>query len=136
MNKYEQVLEYIFDNDYEGAESVYNYLKHKRNLSITCQTNYIDIITNKTNKFFFKLYMHDGIDWEFYDYGYLQNNYFYALASKILLFNIQNIEFKLSRRQDSINHIIIEDNNISYLLFNPNHQIIDELFKYIQTKMI
>ncbi|AGD92731.1 hypothetical protein LBA_00813 [Megavirus lba] len=80
--------------------------------------------------------MHDGTDWEFYDYGYLQNNYFYALASKILLFNIQNLEFKLSRRQDSVNHIIIEDNNISYLLYNPNYKIIDELFKYIQTKMI
>ncbi|QGR54214.1 hypothetical protein [Moumouvirus maliensis] len=131
MNKYSEVIIFALEDDFIGSDSLYNLLKHKRNLSITCQQNFFDIINDSTNKFFFKLYIHNGDKWDFFDYGYLVNSYFYALESKLLIFNIPNIEFKISRHQDSDNHILIEDNNISYLLYNPHKEIIDKLFSYI-----
>ncbi|AGF85035.1 hypothetical protein QJ854_gp747 [Moumouvirus goulette] len=131
MNKYSDVIVFALEDDFIGSDSVYNLLKHKRNLSITCQQNYIDIMDSSTNKFFFKLYIHNNDKWDFFDYGHLVNSYFYALSSKLLIFNIPNIEFKISRHQESSNYIIIEDNNMAYLLYNPHEEIIYKLFDYI-----
>ncbi|AGC02217.1 hypothetical protein H012_gp235 [Acanthamoeba polyphaga moumouvirus] len=136
MNKYKEVIIFALENDFIGSDSVYNLLKHKRNLSITCQQNFINIMDNTTNKFFFKLYIHNNNKWDFFDYGYLVNSYFYALASKLLIFNVPDIEFKISRHQDSLNHIIIEEKNICYLLYNPYKEVIDKLFDYINNNKL
>ncbi|BCS83477.1 hypothetical protein QLL95_gp0646 [Cotonvirus japonicus] len=133
MEHVKHILCLLNDYDYDGIESLTNLKIYKSELKLEYQLNYLNLISDKTNKFFFKLYIHNKNKWEFFDYGTLCDTYFYARKSKLLLFNIANIEFKIMRRNDSLNHIMINENeDICYLLYNPYPEVIDLLLKIYQ----
>lgn len=130
MDKKIDIFRCLQNNDLPLAESLINLLRHANNTKIIFQINYLNLIEKKTNDFFFKLYIfdRDNDEWEYFDHGWLKNNTFYAHKSKILIFEISNIKFKMKRREDSYNHANIINNGDTYLLYNPHSEVVDLLF--------
>lgn len=86
------------------------------------------LIEKKDDRFFLKLSILNNNKWEFFDYGWFKNGMFYTNKTKLLIFNILDYQDKMVRREDSFNHFMIIGNNVSYLLFNPNIEIVDMIF--------
>jgi len=145
MNKTADIISSLINNDLYLAESLNGLNKYNSKLKTTFQTNLLElkeITLNNTleytpGEFFFKLYILNGMKWEFHVYGWLKieksNNgstvYFHTHESKIFVFSISNIEFNMRRRDDSLNHVVIKNIETSFLLYNPYVEVIDILFK-------
>lgn len=125
MEIYQDILLAVLTNDLQCAESLINLMKHNTELKVTFETNYLDLLEKKSTDVFLKLYILIENKWFFFDYGWLKNGLFYAIKSKILVFNIYNIETQIVKHDDSSNHVIIVSKNMSYLLYTPHKQIID-----------
>ncbi|XWV26842.1 hypothetical protein QJ857_gp0208 [Tupanvirus soda lake] len=133
MEKYQDIVSALLSNDLPFAETLQGLLKHNSELRSTFQTNCIDLKENRTSEYFFKLYIFENKKWEFFDYGWLKipQGVFYTFGnkSKLMIFNIPDIAFHIQRRDDSFNHIMINDNGNIFLLFNLFDEVIYILFK-------
>lgn len=129
MNQtYLDIIESIKNNDLEFTESLVSLAKHRSDLKVDFEFNFIDLIEKKTKDSFLKMFIWENGQWTFFDYGYLRKNKFFAHKSKLLLFEVLNIEFNLIRRPDSDNHVIVSGQQL-YLLYSPYTQVIDMLFE-------
>ncbi|XWV25506.1 hypothetical protein QJ856_gp0252 [Tupanvirus deep ocean] len=133
MEKYQDLVSALTNDDLLFAETLQGLLKHHSELRTTYQSNYIDLKENRTTDYFFKLYTLENGKWEFFDYGWLKINLgqgvFYTLKSKLMIFNVENIGFHMQRRDDSFNHIMVNGNGKIFLLYNLFDEVIDILFK-------
>ena len=128
MDKYQEIAMALQKNDPEFVHSLIGLLKHHNELKITYQINYIDLVEGRDDKFFFKLFILNNNKWEFFDYGWLYvNGTFYTNKSKILVFNISDIDQRIEKRIDSDKHIMIAGYGVTYLLYNIYPKIIDLL---------
>ena len=131
MEKNDDMLLATIDNDLALVETMLGLSVYKKELKNTFQTNYLELVEKKTNKIFFKLHILNENRWEFFDYGWMNYGNFHAYKTKILIFDIPDIVYKMVRHEDSNNHVMILNNGISYLLFSPYSKIIDIMFQII-----
>lgn len=137
MNHYSNILGALSKNNIESAELINDVLNHRNDLKATYQSNYLELKENKTNKYFFKLYVMMNGRWEFFDYGWLdkRDNYyvFHTYKTKLSMFNTFITIHQIKRKTESPNHVIVVDDSLnSYLLFNINTEVIDILISKIK----
>ncbi len=132
------IIDALNENDLELVKSRENYLKHIKKIKLIFEINCLETLHEKQSKeFFFKAYTRDDFynHWGFYDYGYLRDNKFITYKSKLLFFDIPDIEKKIFLKEDSNHHLIVLDKDYQYLLYNPNLEIINAVIdKYLLCK--
>lgn len=131
MDKYADILEAVNHDAWDIVESLQSVEKHRREIKVTFQLNLIDLIGKLTNKYFFKLYILENEQWKFFDYGWLNDGVFHTFKSKLLVFNIPNFEFRVIRHDSSLNHILVANDGILYLMYSPYPEVIDIFFNRI-----
>ena len=131
MEKYGEIVTALSEDDLDFVQSLIGLLKHRLEIKITAQMNYLDLVENRDNKYFFKLFVLENDKWKFFDYGYLKDTSFYGYKTKQLIFTIIDYVMQMRRKPNTQNQIIIVNDNKSYLLFTPYSQMVDLLFKKI-----
>ena len=131
MDKYISVIKSLFQNNLDDLKSQADFIRHSNELKIVCETNLLEIKEGCTKKFFFKLYIHNNGGWEFFDYGWLDQNKFVTHKSKLTIFNIERIDLFVSLHNNSDKHIVIVNNGLTYLLYNPLPEVLQYYFFYL-----
>lgn len=144
MSKYLDIILALDNKDLPLTESLNGLHKYQSELKTIFQTNYIELKEKLAKKYFFKLYILNNKQWEFFDYGWLtifktntgSSAYFHTNKSKLLIFSVNNAETNITHRQDSLKHAIVLANGGSYLLFNPYYEVLEMMFSKINNSKI
>ena len=57
MDKYGEITLALSKDDLHFVQSLIGLLKHRLEIKITAQMNYLDLVENRDNKYFFKLFV-------------------------------------------------------------------------------
>lgn len=131
------IIKLLIANKLSMAKSLHSLMLHRNSLRKLYELNYLALVENETNRYFFKIYKTEDSKWEFFDYGYLHldgsSATFYTLKSKLTIFQVTQIKHKIKRKLD--NYLILVDDHLQpYLLYNINSSVIDLLIKKIKIK--